>query len=434
MSVPYMQTKGGINLVLGTRHVSLSSEHVRYSDVLAVIKKYAGQSEDEVSRKAAAEEIIAIVDAERIALEAQLSAATASVELTDKVKIEHGVVLFEGRPMTNYLCERLIEIAREGLPVLAMARFLERLKRNPSRKVVERLYAFLEKGGFHLTEDGHFLAYKAVRPDYGSIHATPSGEHIDNSIGQRPFMERNEVNEDDRQTCSDGLHVCSFSYLPSFSHANGHVMVCKVDPENVVSIPVDYNDAKMRVCLYEVIAEHPGYYQNEGKHLVASVYREAELKAPFKVIGFRDRNCFEAAVQSGLPDDISDARVCEIGGVHIVTMNQFEGARAVVTDQSTDFHGLVVFNADGEVVYHEPDDDTGDGFGGLDSDDEGFDQEAYKVRCAEDTVFFDEDSEMEAFDKARELRDQHNEPAVVYHRDSEDDSYEEVKRITVFTH
>jgi hypothetical protein len=32
-------------------------------------------------------------------------------------------------------------------------------------------------------------------------------------------------------------------------------MVCKVNPKNVVSIPADYNNSKMRVCEYEVIDE-----------------------------------------------------------------------------------------------------------------------------------------------------------------------------------
>ena len=33
-------------------------------------------------------------------------------------------------------------------------------------------------------------------------------------------------------------------------------MIVKIDPADVVSIPVDYNNSKGRCCKYEVIAEH----------------------------------------------------------------------------------------------------------------------------------------------------------------------------------
>jgi len=429
MSIPYMQTQQGLNMVLGTRPVSLSSDHPRFAEVLDVIKRYAAEPSTEENRKAAADEITKIIDQERIALEAQLEAAKAAdMQLTDRVKIEHGVVLFDGKPITNYLCDRLLEIARRGEPVLAMARFLERLKANPSRKVVERLYAFLEKGGFHITEDGHFLAYKAVRADYKDIH---SGT-FDNSIGQRPRMDRNEVDEDDERTCSQGLHVCSFSYLPSFAHANGHVMLCKVDPANVVSIPVDYNDAKMRVCEYEVIAEHHGYYQNEGKHLVAPVYREPELKAPFTVVGFADRASFEKVANSSELLGVITPGVLEmIRGKEVVTLNQIEAARAVADDKESSYAGVVVFNSDGEVVYQRPDDLTDDS-AAEESDSSLIDEEddeAYRVTCGDVTEFFGKDEEDLALDRAKELRDSYNEAALVEVREDRFSLYSEVMRI-----
>jgi hypothetical protein len=49
------------------------------------------------------------------------------------------------------------------------------------------------------------------------------------------------------------LHVCSQSYLGHFG--GDRVIVCKINPKDVVSVPADYNNAKMRVCRYEVVSE-----------------------------------------------------------------------------------------------------------------------------------------------------------------------------------
>lgn len=38
-------------------------------------------------------------------------------------------------------------------------------------------------------------------------------------------------------------------------------MVCKVNPADVVSIPTDYNDAKMRCCEYKVVREIEEFYR-----------------------------------------------------------------------------------------------------------------------------------------------------------------------------
>ena len=38
-------------------------------------------------------------------------------------------------------------------------------------------------------------------------------------------------------------------------NTNKKVVLCEVDPSNVVSVPIDYNNTKMRVCEYKVIKE-----------------------------------------------------------------------------------------------------------------------------------------------------------------------------------
>ena len=66
-------------------------------------------------------------------------------------------------------------------------------------------------------------------------------------------MERNEVDDNRDRTCSTGLHFCSQDYLDHFG--GQRIMIVKINPADVVSIPSDYNDSKGRATGYEVVGE-----------------------------------------------------------------------------------------------------------------------------------------------------------------------------------
>lgn len=169
------------------------------------------------------------------------------------IEVKDGDVYYNGKPFHNALSKRLLDMIRQGFPVEPLCAFLENLKQNPSKRAVDQLYGFLEKNNLPITPDGHFLAYKRVRGNFMDIH---SGK-FDNSPGKVCEMPRNEVDEDPDQTCSTGLHFCSLEYLPHFgASADNRVVILKINPRDVVSIPSDYNNAKGRACRYEVVAEH----------------------------------------------------------------------------------------------------------------------------------------------------------------------------------
>ena len=79
---------------------------------------------------------------------------------------------------------------------------------NPRWESIQQLGNFLRHNNFPLTEDGCFLGYKAINPDWTDIH---SGE-IDNSIGTTVTMPRAEVTFDPELACSAGLHVGTYEY------------------------------------------------------------------------------------------------------------------------------------------------------------------------------------------------------------------------------
>jgi hypothetical protein len=165
------------------------------------------------------------------------------------VEIKGSEFLWKGKPMHNALSTKMIEMLKEGFPIDPLVAFMHNLDKNPSKRAVDELYGFLEKGHLPITPDGYFLAYKKVRADYMDVH---SGT-ISNHVGATPSMERNEVDDDKDRTCSHGLHFCSQEYLKSFGGAR--TMILKINPADVVSIPSDYNDSKGRTCRYEVIGE-----------------------------------------------------------------------------------------------------------------------------------------------------------------------------------
>ena len=175
----------------------------------------------------------------------------AAKALGDDVAInaEAGVVTYKGQEVRNLLTERMLEMLNEGFDLAPMSKFLENLMQNPSMRATNELYGFLEKGNLPITPDGCFLAYKAVRSDFKDIH---SGT-FDNSVGQTVSMPRNAVDDDKNRTCSYGLHFCSVEYLQHFARSDGHVVILKINPADVVSIPADYNDTKGRCAKYEVV-------------------------------------------------------------------------------------------------------------------------------------------------------------------------------------
>lgn len=147
------------------------------------------------------------------------------------------------------LVTRILQMVDEGFDVNPMIKFLENLLQNPSNRAIQELYNFLEVCNLPITDDGRFIAYKRIRYDYLDVY---SGT-IDNSVGQVITMDRRNVDDNCNRTCSYGLHVCSLGYLNNYS--GERLMVVLVNPRDVVSIPIDYKNSKMRVCRYTVHSE-----------------------------------------------------------------------------------------------------------------------------------------------------------------------------------
>ena len=172
---------------------------------------------------------------------------------------EHGVkVSKEGIYLNNlHLQDQLADWIVENIdsisPDSSYIRFLDNLAQNPDQRMQEQLYGFLKHTDVKINEDGMVLAYKAVSHNFNDIHSNT----FDNSVGAVVEMPRDEVDDDPENTCSHGLHVAAASYIPQYGRKEYQHRVVQVliNPKDFVSIPVDYNFAKARVCRYTVARE-----------------------------------------------------------------------------------------------------------------------------------------------------------------------------------
>jgi len=164
-----------------------------------------------------------------------------------KVVVQNGQLFYGDELLSGAIVDRILQGISMGLESKSYILFLENLMKNPSFQSRKELYLFLEACDLPITEDGRFIAYKSVRDNYYDAH---SGKYL-NKVGAIIEMPRHLVNDDRQQTCSAGLHVCSRAY-GKFSQ---RLLLVAVNPADVVSVPYDYNNAKMRVCKYEVLKE-----------------------------------------------------------------------------------------------------------------------------------------------------------------------------------
>lgn len=167
--------------------------------------------------------------------------------------VRDGLIFVNGIEAPQVLGNKIVRFSNEGLPYQPLVKFAERLQKNPSFRAVQELFTFLEKNDHPITESGNFIAYKRVRGSFKDIHSNT----MDNTVGTVVEMPRNQVNEDSNETCSHGLHVANWEYahtqFASNDPATDIMLEVEVDPADVVAIPVDYNNAKMRVCKYKVL-------------------------------------------------------------------------------------------------------------------------------------------------------------------------------------
>ena len=283
-NIPYViKTNGSVTLYLKNECLTVATDHPNYNKIIEAIK--AGEFD----------KIDTLVNVSK--------AVTQYAK--GQITVLNGEVFFGSFPLHNTLTNRMLAMMNEGFKFDHMVKFLENLMQNPSNRAVNETYTFLENYGLPITDDGCFLAYKAVRNDYKDIY---SGK-LDNRIGCAPSMPRNMVDEVYERDCSTGLHVGALDYVVQYGHfvkgaeiteGGNRLLVVKVNPKDVVSVPKYDNHPKMRVSQYLVVSEIKDIVKELDKVVYTS---NAETFAP-------DRNDDEWSDYEDECDDESN-NVCD---------------------------------------------------------------------------------------------------------------------------
>lgn len=225
--------------------------------------------------------------------------------LSERVSINAGRIFFDGDPMLDGLADAIVKFYAEHndnfRPLVA---FMEKIATNPNEHSRQHLFWWLGTHRFSIAPDGDFYAYKGVRPSGLSEH---SGEAIVNGVlirGQIPNtpdtiieMPRSKVRFDPRQGCSTGLHVANWDFAKGFL-ASGKYLLVKINPRDVVSVPVDAGGDKMRVCRYRVVREVTTEFTDA---LLANEHERLAKAAPVAPATTKKKSAAKAKPEVELP-------------------------------------------------------------------------------------------------------------------------------------
>ena len=214
------------------------------------------------------------------------------------VEVDDIGVKYNGNYIDNYATQKIMEFMKAKLPVKPLLNFVSKVMANPSRRAVQELYKFLEHGQMPLTPSGNFLAYKSVQENYKDWY---SGK-FSNVVGSEHTMARNDVCDDPDLGCSYGFHVGTLGYATEFNRGSNRLMIVEVDPSDVVSVPHDCQNQKLRTAKYKVVGEFEKPLAND----YSSQYNNDEDEDEDDDCGFPNCDCDEPDECEQLREELDD--------------------------------------------------------------------------------------------------------------------------------
>lgn len=183
--------------------------------------------------------------------------------LSERVSIHENTVLFDGDEINGHIIDVIKDLftSGENNELTPLIKFLENASTNPSLESIDDLYRWINNGDLTITDDGHFLAYKGVYGNEGRL-STHSGTAFVDGVeinGRIPYadgsivtMPRSSVGSSRDVACSTGLHAGTYSYARGYGDT---LLLVKINPRDVVSVPRDSSGQKLRVSRLEVLNE-----------------------------------------------------------------------------------------------------------------------------------------------------------------------------------
>ena len=181
------------------------------------------------------------------------------------IQVVGGTVKYQGRDIPNYQAQKLLSMLRDGRKdIEPFKNFIRRLMENPSARAREEFARFMDFAELPFDSEGYVFAYKGLNGDYWSIRGNKNTRvlkgkvnekgQIYNGLGEEIEIDRRDVDDDPSHYCGQGIHLGSHLYACGWSQ--GKVVLCKFDPKDVVSVPLDCQGQKVRVRHYWVVSEY----------------------------------------------------------------------------------------------------------------------------------------------------------------------------------
>jgi hypothetical protein len=242
----YIINQTGIVLFMNNKPQKFASSDPKYAAIIAALRLPSDQQEAAINKALEAADVNRNIQSKGF----QLNPNTREVS-------------YHGELLPAPLAQKVFSLIEQNLPVTLLEKFWENLKQNPSYNSVRELYDFLSYKELPITEDGCFLAYRGLQDDFYSVSgnlqtkvlqgAVNSKGQIYNGVGEHIEVQRNCVDDNRENHCSFGVHAGSWDYALNWSR--GKMVVVKINPKDVVSVPSDYNCQKLRCCAYTVVSE-----------------------------------------------------------------------------------------------------------------------------------------------------------------------------------
>jgi hypothetical protein len=206
------------------------------------------------------------------------------LSVNPRFTLTNDLLALDGVAFSDKVSRKVLRMIDAGNDPQGLFNFLLKVRQNPSSVAQNELLSFCVANKFMIHVDGDILAYKSVRDDYMDIHSgsvfykprhlmTPDeaetyqrgvmmgrqrNVRVVTDFGVTTVtMPRFAVDDDRNNVCSHGLHFAAHQYAENFGSADSRMLVLKVNPADVVSIPADYNNSKGRTAKLAVVTEIP---------------------------------------------------------------------------------------------------------------------------------------------------------------------------------
>lgn len=204
--------------------------------------------------------------------------------LSKNMSIINGIIKFGDfileETLSNHILSLLDEknVPKDEKLWKSYVTFLDNLHQNVNEDIRKQLFRWMEYenkagNGFAITEDGCIVGYKgcngSVLEPISAFAGTAIVDGVEikgqipNKVGSVVQMPRSEVQYDPSVGCAQGLHVGTRNYAINWAPI---LLLVKVNPRDVVSVPYENDSQKMRVCEYTVLKVTDASDEHERFH------------------------------------------------------------------------------------------------------------------------------------------------------------------------